>query len=47
VRQHEEAHQPPPESECIPFAVTGAEVVSQHFNREALAQLFLGEQYIL
>jgi len=23
VRQHEEAHQPPPESECIPVAVAG------------------------
>src|SRR5690625_426088 len=26
VRQHEEAHQPPPESECIPFAVAGEKV---------------------
>src|SRR5699024_980114 len=32
VRQHEEAHQPPPESECIPFAVAGEKVFRYTFS---------------
>jgi len=33
VRQHEEAHQPPPESEYIPFAV-----IERHIFREVPAE---------